>query len=73
MLSVAEKAFMLKQGDEGVPVADICRKAAISQATYFDWNSQRGEATRERFADEMGPPLSDRLLPLAALDMGPSS
>ena len=25
--SDAQKAFILKQGDEGVPVAEICRKA----------------------------------------------
>ncbi|MEM6974259.1 MAG: transposase, partial [Pseudomonadota bacterium] len=28
----AQKAFILKQADEGVPVGDICRKAGISQA-----------------------------------------
>ena len=33
----AQKAFILKQGEDGVPVADICRKAGISQATYFNW------------------------------------
>jgi len=33
----AQKAFILKQGADGVPVADICRKAGISQATYFNW------------------------------------
>ena len=32
----AQKAFILKQGADGVPVADICRKAEISQATYFN-------------------------------------
>jgi putative transposase len=25
----AQKAFVIKQGDEGTPVADICRKAGI--------------------------------------------
>ena len=35
--SDAQKAFILKQGSDGVPVADICRKAGIGQATYFDW------------------------------------
>lgn len=30
--SDAQKAFILKQGDDGVPVAEICRKAGISQA-----------------------------------------
>ncbi len=33
--SDAQKAFILKQGADGVPVADICGKAGISQATYF--------------------------------------
>ncbi|MGK6315730.1 transposase, partial [Neorhizobium sp. DT-125] len=28
--SDAQKAFILKQDDEGVPVAEICRKAGIS-------------------------------------------
>ena len=35
--SDAQKAFIMKQGDDGVPVAEICRKAGISQATYFSW------------------------------------
>jgi len=38
--SDAQKAFILKQGKEGVPVADICRKAGISQATYFNWKQK---------------------------------
>jgi putative transposase len=33
--SDAQKAFILKQGNDGVRVADIFRKAGISQATYF--------------------------------------
>ena len=33
-------AFVLKQGDEGTPVAEICRKAGISQATYFNWKKK---------------------------------
>ena len=36
-LSDAQKAFILKQGADGMPVADVCRKAGISQATYFNW------------------------------------
>ena len=38
--SDAQKAFILKQGRDGVPVADICRKAGISQATYFNWKKK---------------------------------
>ena len=40
--SDAQKAFILKQGDEGVPVAEICRKAGISSATYFNWKKKFG-------------------------------
>ena len=38
--SDAQKAFILKQGDDGVPVAEICRKAGISQSTYFGWRKK---------------------------------
>jgi len=36
-LSDAQKAFILKQGSDGMPVAETCRKVGISQATYFNW------------------------------------
>ena len=36
----AQKAFVVKQGEEGTPVAEICRKAGISQATYFNWKKK---------------------------------
>jgi putative transposase len=36
----AQKAFVIKQGEEGTPVAEVCRKAGISQATYFNWKKQ---------------------------------
>ena len=38
--SDAQKAFILKQGADGVPVADICRKTGISPATYFNWKKK---------------------------------
>ena len=38
--SDSQKAFILKQGKDGVAVADICRKAGISQATYFNWKQK---------------------------------
>lgn len=38
--SDAQKPFILKQGEEGVPVAEICQKADISQATYFNWKKK---------------------------------
>ena len=36
----AQKAFVIKQGEDGVAVAEICRKAGISQATYFNWKKK---------------------------------
>ena len=36
----AQMAFIIKQGEEGTPVAEICRKAGISQATYFNWKKK---------------------------------
>jgi putative transposase len=39
-VSDAQKAFILKQCNEGVPVTEICRKAGISQATYFNWKKK---------------------------------
>ena len=38
--SDAQKAFIIKQGEEGTPVAEICRKAGISQAPYFNWKKK---------------------------------
>jgi putative transposase len=36
----AQKAFILKQGADGHTVAEICRKAGISEATYFNWKKK---------------------------------
>lgn len=40
MFTDAQKAFVIKQGEEGTPVAEICRKVGISQATYFNWKKK---------------------------------
>jgi putative transposase len=29
----AQKALIIRQGEEGTPIVDICRKAGISQAS----------------------------------------
>ncbi|OAN80140.1 transposase [Sulfitobacter sp. EhC04] len=36
----AQKAFILKLGEQGTPVAEICRKAGICQATDFNWKKK---------------------------------
>jgi putative transposase len=30
----------LKQAEDGLAVAEVCRKAGISQATYFNWKKK---------------------------------
>jgi putative transposase len=54
----AQKAFIIKQGEEGTPVAEICRKAGISPATYFNW--------KKKYAGLM--PTEMKRLPLARSD-----
>jgi putative transposase len=34
--SEAQIAFVLKQAEEGAAVADVCRKAGISDATFYN-------------------------------------
>jgi putative transposase len=36
---------ILKEGDAGVPVADLLRKHGISRATYFKWKGKYGGAS----------------------------
>jgi len=36
---------VLKEGEAGVPVAQILRKHGISQATYYNWKAKYGGAS----------------------------
>jgi putative transposase len=38
-------AFILRQADEGTPVAEVCRKAGISDATFYNWRKRYGGLT----------------------------
>jgi putative transposase len=40
--SEAQIAFILRQGEEGTAVGEICRKAGISEATYYNWRKKYG-------------------------------
>lgn len=76
----AEKAFILKQGADDYPVAEISRKAGTSEATYFNWKMKYegllpDEMRRlKQFEDENSKlkklvadcPSSDKYGPLAA-------
>ena len=35
-------AFVLRQAEEGTPVAEVCRKAGISEASFYDWRKKYG-------------------------------
>ncbi len=36
----APKAFILNQAEDGTPVVEVCRKAGISTATFFNWKKK---------------------------------
>jgi putative transposase len=36
----AQKAFIIKQGEDGTPVSEVCRKAGISEPTYYNWKKK---------------------------------
>ena len=36
----AQIAFILKQAEDGTPVSEVCRKAGISDATYYNWRKK---------------------------------
>ena len=38
----AQKPFIINQGEDGTTVAEICRKAGISSATYFNKKKYAG-------------------------------
>lgn len=38
----AQIAFVLKQVEDGVSVAEVCRKAGIAEATFYNWRKKYG-------------------------------
>ncbi len=38
----SQVAFILRQADEGTSIAEVCRKAGISEATFYNWRSKYG-------------------------------
>lgn len=49
--SEARKAFILKQGDDGVPVAEICRKAGNKPGDLFQLAQEVRACCLKRRAD----------------------
>jgi putative transposase len=33
-------AFILREAEEGMPVGEVCRKAGISEATFYVWRKK---------------------------------
>ena len=65
-------AFILKQVDEGIGVEEVCRRAGISQQTYYRWRKKYGglmpsEVRRLKQLEEENGKLK-RLLADAMLD-----
>ena len=58
--SSALKVFILKQGDDGLPVAEICGKAGIRQATYFNWRNKTQALCWTRYDGAVGIGRRDR-------------
>jgi putative transposase len=38
--SEAQIAFVLKQADDGMSIGEVCRKAGISEATFYNWRKK---------------------------------
>ena len=38
--SEAQIAFVLKQAEEGIAIAEVCRKSGISEATFYAWRKK---------------------------------
>ena len=51
----AQIAFILRQAEEGTPIAEVCRKTGIAEATFYNW--------RKKYAGLM-PSEMKRLKPL---------
>jgi putative transposase len=39
-VSEAQIAFVLKQADDGASIGEVCRKAGISEATFYNWRKK---------------------------------
>lgn len=38
--SEAQIAFVLKQSEDGTAIGEVCRKAGISEATFYNWRKR---------------------------------
>lgn len=40
--SEGQIAFILRQAEEGTAIGEVCRKAGISEATFYVWRKRYG-------------------------------
>ena len=40
--SEGQIAFILRQAEEGTAISEVCRKAGISEATFYNWRKKYG-------------------------------
>jgi putative transposase len=40
--SEAQIAYILRQAEEGTAIGEVCRKAGISEATFYNWRKKYG-------------------------------
>ncbi len=64
--SEAQIAFILRQTDEGTPVAEVCRKAGISDATFYIY----GRLSRCKRSEQVSGGLGCQHLSGVARDAG---
>src|SRR6185436_8966301 len=70
----AQIAFILRQAEEGTAVGEVCRKAGISEATYYNWRKKYAgltpsEMRRLRLLEEENGKLK-RIVADLSLDKG---
>ena len=68
----AQIAFVLKQAEDGTSIAEVCRKAGIAEATFYNWRKKYGglmpsEMKRLKMLDEENARLK-RLVADLSLD-----
>ena len=60
--SEAQIFAILKEGESGVPVAELCRKYGMSSATYYAWRSKYGGMDASLMAEMKALPAENNRL-----------
>jgi putative transposase len=46
--SAGQIAYILRQAEEGTAIGEVCRKAGISEATFYAWRKKYAGLMRRR-------------------------